>query len=248
MAIRKGDWKLVKAPGGALQPGQLVGTATTENAQLFNLRSDLGEQVNLAAREPEKVKELAAAWDIWNADNIPPKWLPGRHPGQRATKAEAEEPAAKVVKTGPWKSGDTVASAEAPQVGQHGFEVTAKVEPAAADGVIVSLGGRANGFALYVKEGRLAFALRAKGALTNVLSESKLPPGTHAVSARLAADGEITLQVDGQPAGKGKAPALLPSQPREALMIGTDGHSSVGDYTAPFELAGKIDEVTVKAL
>jgi len=77
MAIRKGDWKLVKAPGGGVEGGERVGIATTQGAQLYNLAKDIGEQTNLAEQEPEKVKELAAAWDEWNKGNIPAKWAPG---------------------------------------------------------------------------------------------------------------------------------------------------------------------------
>lgn len=77
-AIRKGDWKLVKAPNGGLRAGELQGKATVENAQLYNLATDLGEKTDLAAKEPDKVKELAAAWEKWNAELVEPKWVPGR--------------------------------------------------------------------------------------------------------------------------------------------------------------------------
>ena len=47
-AVRKGDWKLLyRMRTGALE--------------LYNLKSDIGEQNNVAAEHPEKVKELAAA-------------------------------------------------------------------------------------------------------------------------------------------------------------------------------------------
>ena len=47
-AVRKGDWKLLYR----------MRTGTLE---LYNLKSDIGEQNNVAAEHPEKVKELAAA-------------------------------------------------------------------------------------------------------------------------------------------------------------------------------------------
>ncbi|MDR3405491.1 MAG: sulfatase-like hydrolase/transferase [Chthoniobacter sp.] len=78
IAIRKGDWKLVKAPGGGAEAGEKAVVATTQGAQLYNLAKDIGEQTNLADQEPEKVKELATAWDEWNKANIPPKWIPAR--------------------------------------------------------------------------------------------------------------------------------------------------------------------------
>lgn len=39
----------------------------TKPASLFHLAADLSETKDLAAAEPEKVKELKAIWDQWNA-------------------------------------------------------------------------------------------------------------------------------------------------------------------------------------
>lgn len=61
-AIRSGDWKLVEA---------------AEGVQLFNLRENISEQTDLAAKQPEKVKELETLYAAWNKDNIEPKWVPG---------------------------------------------------------------------------------------------------------------------------------------------------------------------------
>jgi arylsulfatase A-like enzyme len=78
IAIRMGDWKLVKAPGGGAEGGESGGKATTDGAQLYNLSKDISEQNNLADKEPEKVKELSAAWNKWNADLVEPAWRPVR--------------------------------------------------------------------------------------------------------------------------------------------------------------------------
>jgi arylsulfatase A-like enzyme len=72
IAARVGDWKLVKATGNPTM--ERGGAASTEGAELYNLAKDLGEKENLAAKEPEKFKELAAAWNKWNAGNIEPAW------------------------------------------------------------------------------------------------------------------------------------------------------------------------------
>ena len=77
IAIRMGDWKLVKATGNVTM--ERGGAAGVEGAELYNLAKDIGEKENLAAKEPEKFKQLAAAWDRWNAGNIEPAWTgPGR--------------------------------------------------------------------------------------------------------------------------------------------------------------------------
>jgi len=82
LAIRKGDWKLVRGAG-------------SEELQLFNLASDIGEKTDLAAKEPAKFKELEADWNKWNAELVPPAWGPprlvagGARRGQRAQRAAA---------------------------------------------------------------------------------------------------------------------------------------------------------------
>jgi arylsulfatase A-like enzyme len=78
IAIRKGPWKLVKAPAPGALPRSLGTNASTEGAELYNLDTDIGESKNLATSEPEKLKELAAAWDKWNAELVPPKWEQGQ--------------------------------------------------------------------------------------------------------------------------------------------------------------------------
>lgn len=96
MAIRKGDWKLVKAPGsGTMDQATRRGTADLAGAQLFNLANDIGEQNDLAAQQPDKVKELSAAWERWNAELVEPSWVPSRPaakkkatPGKKAAKAK----------------------------------------------------------------------------------------------------------------------------------------------------------------
>jgi len=60
-AIRKGDWKLMDANG-------------SNGPKLFNLKDDIGEKTDMTAKNPEKVKELQAAWDEWNKGNVAATW------------------------------------------------------------------------------------------------------------------------------------------------------------------------------
>ena len=69
-AIRHGDWKLVVAN----EQGRPA--TATKPASLFNLASDISENKDLAAAEPEKVKELKAIYDKWNAEQEEPRWRP----------------------------------------------------------------------------------------------------------------------------------------------------------------------------
>lgn len=91
IAVRKGDWKLVKGSTDEKAVGQPGAKATLEDAQLYNLASDIGEQTDLAAKEPEKVKELAAAWEAWNSGNVEAKWLPSNRLGQGKGKGQGKK-------------------------------------------------------------------------------------------------------------------------------------------------------------
>jgi len=60
MAIRQGDWKLVKYD------------ATP--AKLYNLSEDIGEANDQTDKQAEKVKELEKTWQTWNAQLAKPLW------------------------------------------------------------------------------------------------------------------------------------------------------------------------------
>ena len=70
-AIRRGDWKLVRYSyefaledyDGLLSP-----------PRLYNLARDIGQTNDLASAEPEKAKELEAAWQAWNKTLAEPLW------------------------------------------------------------------------------------------------------------------------------------------------------------------------------
>jgi arylsulfatase A-like enzyme len=82
MAIRLGDWKLVKTHEGPLGDDPAV-LNDLSGAELFDLSTDIGETRNLAATRPERVRELAEAWQRWNRQLAPPLWRGGRGGGGR---------------------------------------------------------------------------------------------------------------------------------------------------------------------
>jgi arylsulfatase A-like enzyme len=52
------------------------GLAADAGAQLYNLADDIGEKNDVAAKNPDKVKELRAAYDRFAAEAVPPKNQP----------------------------------------------------------------------------------------------------------------------------------------------------------------------------
>lgn len=79
VAIRKGNWKLVKGAGKTgLEGVERRAKATMEGAELYDLSADIGESKNLADQEPDKVAELTADWNEWNQENVEARWIPSR--------------------------------------------------------------------------------------------------------------------------------------------------------------------------
>ena len=68
MAIRQGDWKLVRHDLAA------EGGKGVSKPRLYHLKDDIGETTDLSEKHPDKVRELQSAWDTWNKDNTPPLW------------------------------------------------------------------------------------------------------------------------------------------------------------------------------
>jgi arylsulfatase A-like enzyme len=89
MAIRMGDYKLVRYDGNAdTRSGR---REPVSPARLYNLGDDLGETKDLAAAMPDKTRELQDRWDAWNATLVKPLW--GAE-GQSAGKARRKNPSA----------------------------------------------------------------------------------------------------------------------------------------------------------
>jgi len=80
MAIRKGDWKLVKTIDGRLFSTDPKAEWNLSTAKLYNLADDIGENKDLAPANPKKVEELSVAWKNWNKGLKDPSWGPDRRP------------------------------------------------------------------------------------------------------------------------------------------------------------------------
>jgi arylsulfatase A-like enzyme len=85
MAIREGDWKLVRYDLAA----DAAGKSGTSAAQLFHLSEDPSESRDLSAAMPEKATALQNRWDQWNASNKAPLW--GGSGGNAKKKAKAKK-------------------------------------------------------------------------------------------------------------------------------------------------------------
>ncbi len=76
VAIRKGDWKLVRTNERPLRVLEASTLNDLTGAELYNLAQDIGEHENLASKYPEKVRALADDWRRWNNTLVKPLWGP----------------------------------------------------------------------------------------------------------------------------------------------------------------------------
>jgi arylsulfatase A-like enzyme len=87
MAVRNGDWKLVRydpvVDGERGQPTKM---------RLYNLADDIGEEHDLSAENPVKFEQLRNDWELWNAKNVKPLWGEGQ--GKRRRRAARQGAAA----------------------------------------------------------------------------------------------------------------------------------------------------------
>jgi Concanavalin A-like lectin/glucanases superfamily len=190
--------------------------------ELYNLTADPTEMKNLAAKEGQRVSAMAAAWDAWaeRCDVLEKR-------GAR-TSAKAE-PKAKTPGN--------------PEIANRPLMIRCDVETEAKDGVILAQGGNQHGYALHLKDGRLVFTVRIDGKATAIAGTAV--SGKFSVAAELKAGGAMTLAVNGKPVAEGNAGGFIPKQPQDALSIGEDARTAVGDYAAPHPLKGAVTNVSI---
>ena len=133
-----------------------------------------------------------------------------------------------------------------PAIAGRALSVRATIRPTSPNGVILAQGGHGSGYALYLKDGRLAWATRHNGKLTVVSAKTNLPKGLVRVEGRLARDGTLTLLVAGKEAARGKAPGPIPQMPGDGLECGSDHTTAVGDYPVPNPFRGVIRDALVR--
>jgi arylsulfatase A-like enzyme len=224
-AVLAKNWKLV-----AKFPGPW---------ELYDLDADRPETTDLAAKEPQRVKQLAGMWQAW-AERA--HVLPLRPYG----KAKEGKTKASSKREFPLQTGDKLEGASVPDIGGRGFTLHADIGPKEGDGVIVAQGGRNHGYALYVEQNHLAFAVRQGGVLFVAKAKEPLAPGQTKVTATLSKDGTLRLDRDDKQIAEAKANGAIPATPGEGLQVGQDLGASVGNYQAPFPFQGQIRQIVLK--
>lgn len=256
-AIYKDGW-MAGARHGRLpwETGASTGDFAADKWELYDVEHDFSQADDLAAKNPEKLKELqqaflaeAAKYDVLPLDD---------RLGPRFDMTLRPNPLSGITSFnyGPGVTG----IGEGAFLNTHGvpFAITATVEVGGdndRDGVIAAIGGIISGWTLYVKDGRPVFAYNYFDVEhTKVQSSDRLKPGKAVIRAEItpAEPGpgkaaRVRLAVNGAQVAEGLVPHTVPFRYGvEPFDVGMDTVSAVTeDYKTPFPFQGTIGNVAI---
>jgi arylsulfatase len=225
--------------------------------ELYNITNDYSQNNDLAAQNPDKLKELqglfmgeAKKYQVLPLDN---SWLErGVVPRPSAVAGITEFTFSGEVSGIPYSN--------APDIVGKSFKITADVQipPKNAEGMLATLGGRFGGWGLYLLKGKPVFAYNLL-ALEHFRWEAPqaLSAGKHTITfdfkydgPGMAKGGTGVLSVDGKEVARKTIPHTVPAvfTIDESFDVGVDTRTSVDDkdYQPPFRFTGKLVKLTIK--
>jgi arylsulfatase A-like enzyme len=229
--------------------------------ELYNIADDYSENNDLAATQPDKLKELqalfsseAAKYNVFPLDNSGFSRLLTPRPSAVAGRTVFTYTGA--------ISG--IPTSAAPSILDRDYTITADVTipKGGANGMIVTLGGRF-GYGLYLLNGKPVFDYNLLdlthyrwegGPLGHGVLASALAPGDHTIVFDFKYNGPGpgkggtgVFTVDGKEIARKTIPHTIPllMSIDETFDIGSDTRTAVNnDYQLPFKFTGTIDKLT----
>jgi arylsulfatase len=244
------------------QPPWLMGTIKMPKVlngytwELYNIADDYSENNDLAAKHPDKLKELqelflveAQKYQVFPLDNtILERGLAAR-PSSTAGRTEFTYS----------REISGLPDGNVPNILAKSFSITAEVEipQGGAEGMINTLGGRFGGYGLYMVKGKPVFTYNLL-AVERFRWEGQdaLAPGKHTIvfdfkydGPGMAKGGTGVLSVDGKEVARKAIPHTTPAilTIDETFDVGVDTRTGVddNDYQPPFRFTGKLVKLTI---
>jgi len=259
--------KVNRAPWEAFGPAN-PDPLNNQELQLYDLRQSWNQADDIAAKHPQKVKELrtkfvaeARKHQVFPMDASVAGRIVAQRPNITAGRTE-------FVYTRPMAG---TPQGDSPNILNASYTFTADIEvpQSGAEGMLVTSGGRFAGYGFYLLMGKpvwlwnLVDLERVKWEGANALT-----PGRHTVEFEFKYDGlgagtlafnsfsgvgrpgVGTLKVDGKVVDTKKMERTLPMilQWDEAFDVGSDTLTGVNDadYRPPFAFTGKLNRLTIK--
>jgi arylsulfatase len=237
-------WSHVPAPNGAL----------TYKWELYDLHSDFTQAHDLAAKRPDKLKELQADFDAAAARfNILPlnddalgRLAPGMRPSLMAGRG------AVTYYPSPVRYPDSTGAAVGPN---WRLVATVQAPGPGASGAIAQRGGWASGWSLVAQDGRPVFTYRASeqdGDTVQVAAPQALAPGRHEIEVDVSREpgpglrpGTAVMKVDG--AAVGQAAIRRAVGAGGELYVGRAGLTPVSDHDPlPQAYPGVVEKLVIE--
>jgi arylsulfatase len=228
--------------------------------ELYHVTEDFSQANDVAAENPQKLRELQ---DLWWAEAAKNNVLPLDWRAVERLNAEAmgRPDLAGNRKTFTFYPGQlALPNDAAPRILNKSWTLTADVEipESGAEGMIVTHGGLVGGYGLYVRDRKPTFVYNylsedrytfaGKDPLPTGKAEIKVDFDYHGKPGELGKPASVSLSVNGTKVAEGELPQTIPIQISlgEGLDIGEDVGSTVDfTYKPPFKFTGTIDKVMV---
>lgn len=260
-AIYDNGWKAVALHGGRM-PWVLAGTFDFEEDdwELYNIDEDPTETNNLAANNPEKLKELITKFDeeAWKYNVYP---LYDDIATRLKNVTDRIHPPSEKEYTFYPPGAEFIAEAASPPVKNRSHTITANMTTdGKTDGVITASGGYFGGYSLYIKDNNVTYGYNYYDEdYYFVQAQEPLTAGEHIVKVVYEAiagstsqnpTGKVTLYIDGLEVGQGtiKKVILGKYSLSEPFDVGIDNGGSVirSEYSAPFKFSDTLDKVVIE--
>lgn len=230
------------------------GSIETDVWELYNLKEDFSQSNDLAAKHPEKLKELQALFEK-EAEKYGVYPLDGDlGPRFAAMQARAAPQGEELVYYPP--AAIRVHESVAPPVKNKSHELIAEVTMPenGGDGMLVTAGGRTAGYALFIKNNRLTYVYNYIGIdRTMIISDVEIPAGKSELRMKFTKTGKFKgdaeLFINGKSVGKKHIPKTVPItySIEETFDVGEDTGSPIIEdvYAVPFRCEA-LQKLTVK--
>jgi arylsulfatase len=244
---------------GGIPKGIREWSPLTDKWELYNLREDWSQAVDLAEQMPAKLEELKALFLTESAKN---KNLPiGGGLWSTALYHPEDAPASSLTE---WTFDHPISGmpeSAAPKLGKVSSLVTMEVDiPKNANGVLYALAGFSGGLTCYIKDNTLCYEFNLfEVRRTKIRSSEPLPEGRATIEVesklvdKIGGPIDVRMKVNGKQVAKDRVPngMSLHFTSNATFDIGKDQDSPVSlDYfeDAPFEFNGKIGRTRIEYL
>ncbi|HVG98655.1 MAG TPA: arylsulfatase [Chloroflexota bacterium] len=213
--------------------------------ELYDTNTDWSQARDLAAAQPEKLRELQR---LWLTEATRYNVLPLDDRGAERLNPDLAGRPTLIKGTSQLLFGGMGRLSESSVVNiknkSHAVTAEVVVPAAGAAGVIIAQGGSVGGWSLYAKDGRPKYCYNLLGVQRfYVEGDRAIPPGPHQVRAEFAYDGgglgkggTVTLYLDGDQVGEGRvgATAAMIFSADDTCDVGAEGGAVVtDDYGSP---------------